>query len=117
MMNKDQVRLCLMAGKKAGLNLIEVTRFSGEAGVDHKYCKSGHTTSFNPWISMHDAMLIALSCCEYPSWDDEYFTIYPKGSGATDKSMQNASLSGKTMEEKTWAIGNAIVNAANYKEL
>lgn len=116
-MDKEKIRLCLKAGSKAGLRLRKVLRFSGEYGIDYEYSASGHTTSFNPWVSMHDAMLIALSCCEYPSWDDEYFTIYPKGSGATDKSMQNASLSGKTMEEKTWAIGNAIVKAANYKEL
>lgn len=114
-MNKEQIRLCLKAGAKAGLKLKQVVRFSGDHGIDWEYCTSGHTKCFNPWKSMHDAMLIALVCCEYPTWDDEYFTVYPKGAGATDKSMQNAKLSGKTFGEKTWSIGNAIVNAANYK--
>ncbi len=114
-MNKEQIRLCLKAGAKAGLKLKQVVRFSGDHGIDWEYCTSGHTKCFNPWKSMHDAMLIALACCEYPAWDDEYFTVYPKGAGATDKSMQNAKLSGKTFGEKTWSIGNAIVNAANYK--
>lgn len=113
-MNKEQVRLCLKAGQKAGLKLKPVIRISGCDGVDWQYCKSGLTIGFNPWNSLEHSMLIALECCESPSWDEKFFTVYPKGSGFTDKSMHLAKLSGKTIKEKTWSIGNAIVNAANY---
>ena len=33
-MNKEQIRLCLKAGAKAGLKLKQVVRFSGDHGID-----------------------------------------------------------------------------------
>ena len=111
-MNKEQVRLALKAGTKAGLSLNMVERFSGELGIDKRCGKAGDTTKFNPWTDLHDAMLIALACCDGATWDDDFFTIYPKGS-VNDKDMKLGRISGVDDSTRIYNIGNAIVNAAN----
>lgn len=111
-MNEEQVRLALKAGNKAGLKLRKVKRYSGETGINREYGKAGHTTKFNPWTDLHDAMLIALACCESASWDDDFFTVYPKGS-TLDKDMKLGRIVGVDESTRVYNIGNAIVNAAN----
>ena len=111
-MNKEQVRLALKAGTKAGLRLRVVKRISGEVGIDRQYGKAGHTTKFNPWVDLHDAMLIALMCCDGATWDDDFFTIYPKGS-TLDKDMKIGRILEVDDVTRTYNIGNAVVNAAN----
>lgn len=113
-MNSDDRKLVLAAGENAGLKLHEIKWSSGKIGVLWMYCKSGQTASFNPFVSLHDAMIIALECCEGATWDGDFFTIYPKGD-TTDKAMKLGRIKGVNRTQMIRNVGTAILKAATHE--